>query len=140
MTHWSVFPAGTLAALLLLPSIAHAQTVTAPKTGERTAGASKTCVYTAQGVEHTRTVDALAICPIAITVRASAGPSSGSPPTETGTPRAKPATMIVVKTGEQAVGTTTRCYYEGEGRTFTRTVRQNQPCPPSITVEIPDRR
>lgn len=136
--------AACAALILLLPAAAAAQSVSAPKTGERVAGNTKTCIYSTQGVEHTRTIDAFAICPISIAVRPSNGPSTGpaggTTPAEPGTPRTKPATMIVVKTGEQAVGTTTRCYYEGEGRTFTRTVKQNQPCPPSITIEIPDRR
>ena len=50
------------------PGEASAQTVTAFKTGERTTGMTKQCIYEALGSEYTRTVRVVAPCPLSLQV------------------------------------------------------------------------
>ena len=52
-----------------------AQTVTAFKTGERTTGMTKQCYYKFGVNEYTRTIRAVALCPLSIRVRIASPPS-----------------------------------------------------------------
>lgn len=57
-----------------IPQPEQPRMVTAFQTGERTTGMTKQCFYEALGSAYTRTISAVALCPLSIRVRLWAGP------------------------------------------------------------------
>ena len=54
--------------IFITPGGLTAQTITAFKTGEKTTGMTKQCVYNGLGNEYTRTISSVALCPLSIQV------------------------------------------------------------------------
>ena len=106
-----------------------AQTVTGFKTGERTTGLTKQCLYNALGNEYTYTIGSTQLCPLNIQVRAPSSATPASPPTpESPDPR----TVMAFKTGENTTGMTKQCFYNALGSEYTHTIRSTELCPLSL--------
>lgn len=111
------------------PASVQAQTITAFKTGEVVSGMTKQCIYNGVGSAYTRTISAVALCPLSIQVTTptpSSAPSLVQPPS--------PGSITAFKQGEVVTGMTKQCIYDGLGNTYTRTISAVALCPLSIQV------
>lgn len=116
--------------LLLAPTSAIGQTITAFKTGEETTGMTKQCMYQALGNTYTTTIKSVQLCSLTIQVRSPVQRTQGY---DSAAP-VQPTTVTAFTTGERDTGMTKQCYYDALGSTYTRTIGSVELCPLSIQV------
>ena len=91
---------------------------------------TKQCYYSFGASKYTRTIQAVQLCPLSITVLSTPRPSKPD------TALNKPATVTAFKTGEETTGMTKQCFYSFGTTKYTKTIQAVQLCPLSIAVRL----